>query len=560
MIDPSLSRLRRLRVGDPKLCDVNALRADPTEDEPSLCDVNALRAEPDDGPEEFADTPDDPSLCDVNALRADLNEEASDDPTPLDIWGDTFLAPELTPDMLPDVIANYAWDEAARIGVDPACIAIPMLGVCAAGLDDINRIQHMTKNTRWSERACLWLGAMGPPSSRKTPSLESAVEPAKIVQKKWRKEDNIAMAQYLRALDEWKRNKEGDEPIRPPPRRLITTDYTMESLQDILIDNERGILIYTDELVGYISGLDAYKQTKGKDRSAALELFNGNDLPVDRKGVSKYVPNWSACVIGGIQDDKMKQIAGSLAVDGMLARFALFKTGAMKRGEDRKPNMEAIADYLSMYQTLVTQYETEPVRLSEDAYKWRDDVIEITEALADDPSLSSAFRSHAGKLIGIWARLTLTLHAIKCSAAGQPINRPVSEETAKQTRDLIVKFFVPHELAIYADLFNGSGETPDDVKWIAGHILAHNLDVITERDVYRATREYQNERHRVMPALKALECLGWLEGMQDSKRKPIYKVNPTVHSAYAERRQIEKENRLDTATKMARARSVIKRK
>src|SRR5947208_6111270 len=60
--------------------------------------------------------------------RPDIEEEAAQAPkdnVPLDIWGDSFVLPELTKDMLPKVIAEFAWDEADRIGFDPACIAIP---------------------------------------------------------------------------------------------------------------------------------------------------------------------------------------------------------------------------------------------------------------------------------------------------------------------------------------------------------------------------------------------------------------------------------------------------
>jgi hypothetical protein len=310
------------------------------------------------------------SVSESHSSTSNLDIHGEPVPAPIDIWGESFPAPLLERHMLPKVIADYAWDEAARIGTDPACVAIPALGVCAAGLHDAIRLQPMRNDTQWTERACLWLGFVAPPSARKTPALESARRPAKILEKEWREADQIAMAKYTQAHDEWKaacrdasKNSEQppEEPLRPPLRRLSTTDYTMESLADILIDNERGILIFNDELAGFITGLDAYKQTKGKDRSAALELFNGSDRTVDRKGSYQYVPNWSACVAGGIQDDKLRQIAPNLAVDGMLQRFLMFRSSTLKPGEDRVPDMEAILDYYAMYRTLVGQWENQPL-------------------------------------------------------------------------------------------------------------------------------------------------------------------------------------------------------
>jgi hypothetical protein len=497
------------------------------------------------------------SISESHSGTSNLDIHGEPVPEPLDIWGESFPAPLLERHMLPEVIADYAWDEAARIGIDPACVAIPALGVCAAGLHDAIRLQPMRNDTQWTERACLWLGFVAPPSARKTPALESARRPAKILEKEWRKADQIAMAKYIHAHDEWKAacrdaSKNGeqppDEPVRPPLRRLSTTDYTMESLADILIDNERGILIFNDELTGFITGLDAYKQTKGKDRSAALELFNGSDRTVDRKGSYQYVPNWSACVAGGIQDDKLRQIAPGLAVDGMLQRFLMFRSNTLKPGEDRVPDMDAIQDYYAMYRTLVGQWDDQPIRLAPDAHKWREEVFQFADALAVDVSLSPAFRTHCGKLRGVFGRLVLTLHAIESSSRAEPIEPVVAENIARMARDLIVEFFIPHELAIYADLFASDHEVGSDMRWIAGHILAHRLDQVRPRDIYRARDEFLRNRKRLFAALRGLEDMGWIE--QPDRNGSKWLVNQKIHERYAERGQQERKDREDNRARM----------
>lgn len=59
---------------------------------------------------------------------------------PLDIFAKPIREPELTRDMLPKVLADYAFDEAERSGAEFAMVAIPALAVCSAALHDTVRI------------------------------------------------------------------------------------------------------------------------------------------------------------------------------------------------------------------------------------------------------------------------------------------------------------------------------------------------------------------------------------------------------------------------------------
>jgi hypothetical protein len=175
-------------------------------------------------------------------------------------------------------------------------------------------------------------------------------------------------------------------------------------------------------------------------------------------------------------------------------------------------------------------------------------VFEFADALAIDLSLAPAFRTHCGKLRGVFGRLVLTLHAIECSTRGEPIGAVVAEDTARMARDLIIEFFVPHELAIYADLFASNHETGQDMRWIAGHILAHRLDAFRTRDIYRARDDFLNNRKRLNAALRGLEDMGWVE--QIDKNGSKWCVSQRVHELYAERGHQERKDRDDYRVKM----------
>jgi hypothetical protein len=84
------------------------------------------------------------------------NKDAAKATTPAEEWGEPvdFLAdadmtgaPELSPDHIPWAIAPFVFDTAARMGVDPAAVALCAIVSCAAVISDEWRIQQ--KNPRY---------------------------------------------------------------------------------------------------------------------------------------------------------------------------------------------------------------------------------------------------------------------------------------------------------------------------------------------------------------------------------------------------------------------------
>ena len=65
-------------------------------------------------------------------------------------------------------------------------------------------------------------------------------------------------------------NDEGDEPQR---RRYLTNDATVEKIGELLAVNPRGILVFRDELTGWLSSLD--KEGREGTRAFFLEAWSG---------------------------------------------------------------------------------------------------------------------------------------------------------------------------------------------------------------------------------------------------------------------------------------------
>jgi hypothetical protein len=498
---------------------------------------------------------------------------------PADIFGDGSMTPEpvLTRGMLPKVIADFAWDAAERLGVDPAMLAMPALVVCASALDDKIQIQPKEHDTEWQESARLWIATLAPSGGKKTPASKAALKPFSAIEAQWLREDMNRKKTYEAAVEQHKgiaRNGmqvDGSTPPpmpeRPPMRQLTADDFTMEKLAHILADNERGILIACDELSGFIGGLDAYHAAGvNRDRPAALQLWNGGLRRHQRVKGSVSVPNWSASVFGNMPPEQLYDMAarGKMSDDGLLQRFLICNGRTLGTGVDRTPDAAALAAYDAVVRCLAERGACGwPIVLSADARPYWQEVEGLAYAMEQLPTSAPAFRSHLAKVPGLFARLLLTLHAIECAAAppsdsGVPyIEREVSAATARRARDLMVRFFIPQAARTYGKLFAADLEP---LRRVARFILAHGVERVTDRDIYRGVREltgaeHAGERSRLMARLVEYD---WLRPADPIPPITEWNVNPVVFERFAAMRETERKRRAETRSRIAAAAAMVR--
>ena len=120
------------------------------------------------------------------------------------------------------------------------------------------------------------------------------------------------------------------ESPKPPPRRrrYTTQDATVEKLGELLCETPRGILVFRDELVGWLRSMD--KDGHENDRGFYLEAWNGNGgYTYDRIGRGT-VEIEAACVsiLGGIQPGPLRAYiaqanCGGAGDDGLLQRLQM---------------------------------------------------------------------------------------------------------------------------------------------------------------------------------------------------------------------------------------------
>jgi putative DNA primase/helicase len=117
-----------------------------------------------------------------------------------------------------------------------------------------------------------------------------------------------------------------EEPDPPTPRRYTTNDTSIEKMAELLMDNPDGLLLYRDELTGWLRSLD--KAGHEAARAFYLEAWNGDGShEVDRIGRgSLFVKALCVSVLGGIQPGPLSSyVEGAFddgeSADGLLQRL-----------------------------------------------------------------------------------------------------------------------------------------------------------------------------------------------------------------------------------------------
>jgi hypothetical protein len=155
--------------------------------------------------------------------------------------------------------------------------------------------------------------------------------------------------------------------------------------------------------------------------------------------------------------------------------------------------------------------------------------------------------AHIGKYNGLFARLCLLWHCIETvDAKGITFNSYIDANTAQRVADFLHGFLLPHAISFYVDVV-GLADDHDRLANVAGYILAHKLERITNRDIARGDRSMRKlDRQDTDSILNRLDALGWISKVQGRRFSDVqWVVNPEVHRLFEERakREIERRQR-----------------
>lgn len=262
--------------------------------------------------------------------------------------------PSLPAELVPAPFRDWLQDVTARMNCASENAVIPALIAASAVIGRKVAIRPKRYDD-WQVVPNLWGAVVGPPSVLKSPASEEAMRPLQRLVAEAFKRQTHALEEYQAdelvrkakskaagaALDKSAKAKTCDEHLRamaqtaisleesspPTTRRYIVNDPTVEALGERLRENANGLLLYRDELSGFLRAFD--KPGHETDRSFYLEAWNGNgSFTSDRIGRGTvHITGVCLSLYGTIQPGPLaryiRAACGDEGADGLIQRFQL---------------------------------------------------------------------------------------------------------------------------------------------------------------------------------------------------------------------------------------------
>ncbi len=488
--------------------------------------------------------------------------------------------------LIPEPLKVWVLDAADRMNVCPEFILMPFL-TSVSSLIGRRLCIKPKKHDPWYEVNNLWCMIVGAPSTMKSPSLGEALcflnEKNKDYLKKYRSETEerqpkiqIIKAkikayekEIRKALDEDRETLQAEQnleqalvdlkELEPKLKKLTVNDSTVEKLCELLELNPNGLLIFRDELSGWLSNLA--KQGREGDREFFLESWNGkNSYNVERimRG-SHFVEALRVAIVGGIQPAKLSTIVadilkGGSGADGLFDRFQLAVYPPQREWVsliDRKDNQAAKnrvkelfaviddADFKSF--NLELSENIPALRFSDEAQIVFNDWYSKLELKLRHPSTTALpqVESHLGKFRSLVPKLAVIFEVIgwadiqrlKASGIHSPLIN-VSQESLSLAIHISV-FLEKHAHRIYA---LGAERGLRQAHALAEKIRSFEIkDMDTVRTISRHHWSGLNTIPDVEIGLSILEKLNWITLNKVSKGgfgrpSEFININPNIFS------------------------------
>ena len=459
---------------------------------------------------------------------------------PVDLWN-TFPPVPLPRGVLPPLIETYAFEKAKQMGSDPAGLAMSALAVCATMIPDCIKLKPL-EHSPWSESARLWVLLVGEVSSMKTPMMDDATY-------EMRRIDSEYIKAYNAALAEWTEADKAERGEKPVMTRVKLDDVTIEKAVDIAANNPDGLGMYQDEIQALFGSIGKYSSNKSgnSDRGHWLRSYNGQEVTVDRmQRGTHHCEHFGLSVLGGIQPNKVREIADEGTDDGMLQRMNpvyLQEADTVIRDEPLSPRVQEYNKLVRTLHGMPRQMFGELTFTPEAREIFLDT---INGSLKRYSSCFQAFNSqltaHINKYRGMLLRLCLTFHCIE--NAGRQLG-DVDADTTRRAVRFLLDYLMPHALSFYLHVL-GFADNNDRLLAVANYILAHKPKELTNRMIRSGTQTFRHlDKHHFEQVFSQLNALGWISriGPKRAGEQPTWLVNPMVYDLYKTRGEAEARRR-----------------
>jgi putative DNA primase/helicase len=498
------------------------------------------------------------------------------DPEPLP--KDLLPVPAMQEELLPEPFRPWLSDIADRMQCPSDYPAVGSLVALASVVGNQIAIRPK-RHDDWTVVSNLFGAVVGRPGVLKSPALEEASRPLNRLMadarkvheqeaKGWEIDRILAEAKKEKLKDDIKKAAKSGEEIdkdlllaqmedlnqmaKPFERRYIINDSTVEKVGELLNQNPRGLLLFRDELIGWLRNLD--REGHESDRAFYLEAWNGKgSFTYDRIGRGTlYIKRVTLSILGGIQPGPLSTylrsaLSGGQGDDGLLQRFQLMvypDTSSDWKNVDHYPDTAYKNRAYEIFQNLdcldVSQIgallpeeanDLPYLRFAEDAQEffdsWRAD---LEKDLRSNGKEHPALESHLSKYRSLMPSLALLFQLID-RVDGRTQIESVSLDSAAKAAAWC-SYLLEHAKRIYG-MASNAGAT--QARLIIEKIKSGSLkDKFTARDIYRNQWTGLTSASDTAEPLALLEDFGWIRSVSvkstSSGGRPSvhYIINPKV--------------------------------
>ncbi|NPT60490.1 DUF3987 domain-containing protein [Paraburkholderia elongata] len=306
--------------------------------------------------------------------------------TPLDLPTGMPTVPPLDARvLLPSALGDWASDTSHRLQCPPDYPAVGLLVALSAVIGGRLSIRPKQRDD-WTVTPNLWGLIIGRPSTLKSPAMAAALAPLNVLERD-------AYAKYDAALMNYRAQKAAydlavghtktqaktksatlqqasvtanlvsvmqQQPVVPTRTRYVVNDVTVEKLGEILAENPNGVLLFRDELKGFLAELEG--EENATKRAFVLQAWAGDSgYNFDRIGRgSVRIERAILAVLGTTQPGVVEAhlasaMRGGVGDDGLIQRFQLAVYPEEPDSSalvDEFPDLQAAAFVSALFQRL----------------------------------------------------------------------------------------------------------------------------------------------------------------------------------------------------------------